>query len=97
MSPELILRDPDPIMLGRKRDKADTEWHALLAKAMKKPGRWWEVVPVYGSPGAASTAAYDINTGRNGGLPEGEWEACSRTRELDGVSVGVLFIKFVGK
>lgn len=93
----LVLRDPDPPRLGRKRSSADTEWYSLLSEAKKHPGKWWEVIPAYPNSGAAGSAAYDINTGRNQSVPEGEWEATARLRQLaNGTECGVLYIKYIG-
>lgn len=94
----LIWRDPDVVVKGRIRGSADTEWHSLLNPMRKRPERWAEIEPCYDNPGAARTAAYDINSGRNGSIPEGQWEATSRSRTLDdGTVVGVLFIRFMGE
>jgi hypothetical protein len=93
----LIPREPDTPLAGRRRAKSDTEWHSLLAKAMKHPGRWWEVDPPYPNPRMAANAAYDINVGRNQAIPEGQWEATSRSRLLgDGNVVGILSVRFLG-
>lgn len=79
---KLIRRDPPPIRSGRRRDHASTEWHALLAKAMRNPGKWFVIEPAYDTTSGAATAAYDIKTGRNGAVPEGEWDAVARECDL---------------
>lgn len=93
----LTLRDPDEIGGGKRRHRADSEWHSLLRKARTKPGRWWEVSPAYDTPGGARSAAFEINSGRSKTLPDGRWYAVSRSRHHSGRgTVGVLFIQYMG-
>jgi hypothetical protein len=90
MSRLVAVLEPDPIQTGRKRERADTEWHSLLRPATtRRIGKWWRVDPPYESNAAASSAAYEINSGRSQAIPEGRWEACSRN--------AYLFVRYLGK
>lgn len=96
-APALVLEDPPDIDTSRRRDSQNTEWFALLSPAMRKPGRWHRVRPDYDTPSSARNAAYDINSGRNRSVPDGRWEATSRSESEDGILVGVLYVKYLGK
>ncbi len=93
MGGRLQRQKPWPVSIGRKREKSDTEWHSLLATAVKNPGVWYRVLPDYDTPGAAASCAYDIASGRNKSIPAGDWEAASRTSDS---GMGVLFVKYEG-
>ncbi len=96
--PRIRKCEPWPIQKGRKRDAAATEWHALLAPAIKNPGTWYIVEPFYDSSTAAASAAFDISSGRNRSIPEGRWEATSRiVEEADRVVGAALFVRYVGE
>jgi hypothetical protein len=97
IKPRIRKCEPWPIQKGRKRDAAATEWHSLLAPAMKNPGAWYIVEPYYDSTTQAASAAYDISSGRNQSVPEGRWDATSRIVEEDDRVVGAaLFVRYLG-
>lgn len=79
---KLIKKNPPPIARGRTRDHASTEWNALLQRAMTHPNVWYVVDPPYDTPSTASSAAYDLRTGRNYSVPAGRWDAVARGCEL---------------
>lgn len=88
MTARLIAKNLPPINRTRRRDYAATEWNALLARAVKSPGKWFVIDPPYNTPSSAASTAHDIRTGRNRALPKGLWDAASR--ECD------LYVKFLG-
>jgi hypothetical protein len=86
----VVFKDPPPKSSPRRARDEFTIWKSLLKPLMaKRRAGKWAMVREYDTPSAAATAAYDIRSGRNQGLPEGRWDAVSRDCEL--------YVRFVGE